>query len=349
MKIDKEKVKKILCIKPRGIGDVILSTVVFDNLLKDFPSAKIDYLTEAPSKPLLEPLKVINEVLLFENEKKLNIISLVNKIKTRKYDLVLDFYSNPRTALVTFLSRAKYRAGFPYRGRKYAYNLWGPSERNKFHTAQLHLELLKNIGLSCNPGEMYFGLTGGDKEFADKFFNEKFSENDFVVGISPSGGWASKRCDPVKFAEIGDTIVKKYFAKILILWGPGDEDDALQIKNLMKEKIIFAPTTDIRKMGALISKCQMLIANDSGPMHIGTALKTPVLSLHGPTKPNLQGPFGEMHEWVRLDELDCIGCDLLECPRNHECFLNLPIERIMEKIDSLIKKNNLILSVDEKN
>jgi lipopolysaccharide heptosyltransferase II len=349
MIIDKENVNKILCIKPRGIGDVILSTVVFDNLLKDFPSAKIDYLTEIPSKPLLEPLKVINEVLVFENEKKLNVISLVNKIRNRKYDLILDFYSNPRTALITFLSRAKYRAGFPYHGRKYAYNLFGPHERNKFHAAQLHLELMKNIGLSYNTGKMYFGLTDNDKLFADEFFNERFSENDFVVGISPSGGWASKRCDPVKFAEISDSLVKKYSAKILILWGPGDEDDALQIKNQMKEKIVFAPITDIRKMGALISRCRILIANDSGPMHIGTALETPVLSLHGPTNPSLQGPFGKMHEWIRLDELDCIGCDLLECPRNHECFLTLPIARIMEKIDFLIKKNNLILSVNEKN
>jgi ADP-heptose:LPS heptosyltransferase len=349
MKIDKEKVKKILCIKPRGIGDVILSTIVFDNLLNDFPSVKIDYLTEAPSKPLLEPLKIINEILLFENEKKLNVISLVNKIRIKKYDLILDFYSNPRTALLTFLSRAKYRAGFPYRGRKYAYNLFGPLERNKFHSAELHLQLLKKIGISCNTGKMYFGLTEDEIEFANEFFREKFLENDFVVGISPSGGWASKRCDPIKFAEIGDTLVKKYSAKILILWGPGDEDDALQIKNHMKENIVFAPTTDIRKMGALISKCKLLIANDSGPMHMGTALKTPVLSLHGPTNPDLQGPFGDIHEWVRLDELDCIGCDLLECPRNHECFLNLPIERIENKIDLLIKKNNLIHSVNEKN
>ena len=349
MIIDKEKVKKILCIKPRGIGDVLLSTVVFDNLKKDFPSAKIDYLTEISSKPLLEPLKVINEVLLFENEKKLNVISLVNKIRIKKYDLILDFYSNPRTALITFLSRAKYRAGFPYRGRKYAYNLFGPPERNKFHTAQLHLELLKNTGISYDSSKMYFGLTENDIEFADEFFSEKFSDKDFVAGISPSGGWASKRCDPVKFAEIGDALVRRYSAKILILWGPGDEEDALQIKNQMKENIVFAPTTDIRKMGALISKCKLLIANDSGPMHIGTALGTPVLSLHGPTNPNLQGPFGNMHEWVRLNELDCIGCNLLICPRNHECFLNLPIERIEKKIDLLIKKNNLILSVNEKN
>jgi ADP-heptose:LPS heptosyltransferase len=243
--------------------------------------------------------------------------------------------------LITFFSRAKYRAGFPYRGRKYAYNLFGPLERNKFHSAQLNLELLKNIGIYHNSKEMHFGLTNNDIEFALDFFAEKFSKNDFVVGISPSGGWNSKKCDPIKFAEIGNTLIDKYGAKILLLWGPGDKDDAISIKNLMKHKIIFAPTTDIRKMGALLSQCKILIANDSGPMHIAVALNTPVLSIHGPTNPMLQGPFGEMHEWIRLDELDCIGCDLLECPRHHECFLDLPIERILSKFDFLIKKNNI--------
>lgn len=349
MVIDKDEVKKILCIKPRGIGDVILSSIVFNNLLENFPGSKIDYLTEFPSKPLLEPLPFINEVLLFGNNSVLDSISTIKLVRKRKYDLVFDFYSNPRTALVTFFSGARYRVGFPYRGRAYAYNLFGPSERNKFHSAALHLEMLNKIGLTCNHSEMFFGLTKDDIEFSRNFFEEKFQPNDLVIGISPSGGWQSKKSDPIKFAEIGDALVNKYSAKILLLWGPGDKNEAIEIERLMTNEIIVAPLTDIRKMGALISNCKILIANDSGPMHIGVALKTPVLSVHGPTNPKLQGPYGEMHEWVRLDELDCIGCDLRVCPRKHECFLELPIERIMIKIDSLIKKNEIKLVINEKN
>jgi heptosyltransferase III len=345
MIIDKSLVKKILLIKPRGIGDVVLSTIVFDNLVKSFPDSKIDYLTESPSKPFLEPLNMINEVLIFENEKKFNIISVINKVKSRKYDLVIDFFSNPRTALVTFFSRVKYRVGFPYRGRKYAYNLYGPVIRNKYHAAELHLALLKELGIESSSKEMHFGLLQSDKDFVNKFFSENFSKDDFVIGISPSGGWQSKKCDPVKFAEIGKALIQKYSSKILIVWGPKDKDDALQIEKLINYKVTLAPATDIRKMGALISKCNILIANDSGPMHISVALKTPTLSLHGPTLPQFQGPFGEMHEWIRLEELDCIGCNLLTCPRKHECFLNLPVEKILLKVESLIKKNSIPVKV----
>ncbi|HEX2962381.1 MAG TPA: glycosyltransferase family 9 protein [Ignavibacteriales bacterium] len=344
MKIDKSKVKKILCIKLRGIGDVILSTVVLDNLKKEFPEAQIDYLTEAPSKAALEGLPFLNEVLILDRKKGL---SAILDVRRKKYDLVLDFYTNPRTALITFLSGSRYRAGFPYKGRSYAYNLLGPAERDKFHAADLHLQFLKDLDLSSELRDLHFSLGNGDLEFADNFFKTNFKSNDFVVGLSPSGGWPSKKCDPVKFAEIGDEIARRLSAKILIIWGPGDKIEAFRTKELMKTEVVMAPPTDIRQMGSLMKKCRMLIANDSGPMHMATALKVPVLSLHGPTNPRLQGPYGERHEWIRLESLSCIGCNLLECPRHHECFLELPVENVMKKVMSIVEKNKLKLPLNE--
>lgn len=347
MQINKSQIKKILCIKLKGIGDVILSTIVLDNLHRDFPDAKIDFLTEAPSKAALEYLPQLNELILFSKDA--GPINLIRYIRRKKYDLVLDFYSNPRTALLTFLSGSKYRAGFPYRGRKYAYNLFGPPERDKFHAAQLHLEFLNSTGISNNLEQLHFGLNKEDIDFAEKFINDKFPADGLLVGLSPSGGWPSKKCDPDKFAEIGDAVKDIYGAKILLLWGPGDHNEAMEIIKLMKHKVVLAPITDIRKMGALISKCNVLIANDSGPMHISTAVGTPVLSLHGPTSPALQGPFGNKHEYVRLDELSCIECNLLECPRHHECFRDLPIARILHKFNLLLEKNKIPVRVNERN
>jgi len=341
MIIDKSKIRKILCIKLRGIGDVILSTVVFDNLLKEFPNAKIDYLTEPPSKAALEILPFINEIVLYKKNESFAGIKTIVKVFFNKYDLILDFYSNPRTAMITYLSGAKYRAGFPYRGRMYAYNLFGPAERNKFHAAQLHLEFLKYLGIKTESQNLHFGLDKLDMTFAEMFFKQNFSEKDFVIILSPSGGWESKKCDASKFTEIADAIYKKYNAKFLILWGPDDYNDAIEIKNNMKNDSLLAPKTSIRESAALMQAASLVIANDSGPMHISTAVGTPTLSIHGPTNPYLQGPFGEKHASVRLEELDCIGCNLLKCPRNHECFLNLPVSKILDKVDQLMLKNNM--------
>jgi lipopolysaccharide heptosyltransferase II len=339
--IDKARIKNILIIKLRGIGDVVLSTIVLENLRTDFPNAQIDYLVEKPSEPGLTGLHDVSHVLIFDRKNLLAKVKLILKIRKNKYDLVLDFFTNPSTALVTFFSGAFYRVGFPYRGRRYAYNIFGPKERGKHHAALLHLEMLKKIGLNYSLRNIFYNINSNALDFADKYFKDNFSENDFVVGICPTGGWASKKCDPKKFAEIADAISSKYHAKILILWGKSDVEDAKTISTILGPKAVLAPSTSIQEMTALISKCKMLVANDSGPMHISTAVGTPVLSMHGPTSPYMQGPFGKQHEWIRLDILQCIECNLLDCPRNHECFRDLPIKQVLDKVELLISKNNL--------
>jgi len=339
--LDKSKINKILVIKLRGIGDVVLSTVVIDNLKTDFPNAKIDYLVESPSAPGLTGLKQINRVFIFERNNFSSKVYLIKSIRKNQYDLVLDFFSNPSTAIITFLSGAKYRMGFPYKGRRYAYNMFGPIERTKFHAAQLHLESLKINNLYSNKKELHYSINEDSLVFAKKYFNEQYIDNSFVVGICPTGGWASKKCNPEKFAEIANTVINRFNAKVLILWGKSDETDALKIHSLLDGKSILAPETSIQELAALISKCSILVANDSGPMHMSTAIGTPVLALHGPTNPLLQGPFGDRNEYIQLENLECINCNLLDCPLNHECFKNISTELVIVKIESLIKMNNL--------
>jgi len=329
----------------RGIGDVVLSTVVLDNLHVDFPNAQIDYLVEAPSRPGLEGLANINRILIFERKRFWEKVKLIFTIKKIKYDLIFDFFANSSTALITFFSGAKYRVGFPYRGRAYAYNLFGPKERGKYHAAQLHLETLGILGLTNHSKQLHYYINSTALDFAQMYLNQLFLKKDFVVGLCPGGGWASKKCDPEKLAEIAEAVIKIFNAKILILWGKSDEADAQKIFSLLgDDKSVIAPETSIQELAALISHCSILIANDSGPMHISTAVGTPVLSLHGPTNPRMQGPFGDKHEWIQLSELDCIECNLLECPRNHECFKNLPVEKVVEKVKTLISKNKLTIT-----
>ena len=312
-----------------------------DNLRKDFPDAEIDYLTELPSKPGLTGLKNISNVLILNRKSFWSKIILAYRIRKEHYDLVLDLFANPTTAQLTYFSGAKYRAGFPYRGRKYAYNLLGPEERGKYHAADLHREFLKSIGLSHSSKELHYFIDQVSKTFAEKYLLENFSRKDFIVGICPTGGWASKKCDPDKFAEIADAVRIKFNAKILILWGKSDESDAKLIHSILGSNAVIAPSTSIQEMAALISRCDILIANDSGPMHIATAVGTPVLSMHGPTSPYMQGPYGDKHEWIRNEGLDCIECNLLDCPRNNECFRDLEIDKVLDKIHNLIVKNNL--------
>jgi lipopolysaccharide heptosyltransferase II len=341
-KINFDEIKKILLIKLRGIGDVVLTTIVLDNIKAYLPNVKIDFLTDYPSVPILKPLSQINNVIPFDRKSLINRIKLFFKVRNSNYDLIIDFFSNPVSAQITYFSGAKYRAGFPYKGRAYAYNIYGPFERGKIHSADLHLELIKDVGFPIKSKNLHVGLSENSLLFAQKFFEANFSKSDSIFCIIPGGGWQSKRCDPIKFAEIADELLRIYNnIKILLLWGPGDKEEAELIKKYMKGEAFLAPNTSLEEMAAVISKCSLVIANDSGPMHIAAGLKIPTLSINGPTDPKLQGPYGENHAWVRHEELSCIGCNLLVCPKEHQCFIDLPITKVIKKVEELIFKNNI--------
>jgi lipopolysaccharide heptosyltransferase II len=335
VKIPATEIHKILCIKPRGIGDIVLSTIVLDNLTAYFPSAKIDYLTEHFAKHAVNNNPLVNKIITID--KKEFPLKAAFKIRKEKYDLILDLWSNPRSAQITFLSGVKYRVGFAYRGRKYAYNFLATSSKGTHHAAEHNLELLKAIDVPVISRRIHFYADEKENESAKEFIRNNFSENKKVIGIIPSGGWPSKRCDASKWVEIGQAIKNKYNVDILILWGPGDERDANYIKENLPGAIL-APKTTISEMSGFINNCNVVLANDSGPMHIAAALKIPTLGIFGPTNPKAHGPYSENSTYVYKEDLFCITCNLLECPYHHECMLQLDNDKILEAIETIERK-----------
>ncbi len=338
MNIEKEEIKKILCIKPRGIGDILLSTIVLENLKAAFPHSQIHYLTEEFAKRAVENNSFISKILTFKRDDL--VFKTINKVRKDKYDLVFDLWSNPKTAQITFLSGAKYRVGFEKRGRKYAYNFLGKNGTMGEHAAEDNLVLLKAFDIPIISKNIIYQTTKDEKQFAEKFFSESNISNEgMLVGIIPSGGWESKRCDPVKWLEICEAIQKKYKAQFVILWGPGDENDSKKISEGLSPTTLMAPKSTFGELSALIEKCDLIIANDSGPMHAAAALGKPTLGIFGPTDPEAHRPYSENSSFVIHSELHCIICTKLVCPYQHECMLELPIERVMKEVEKLTKFN----------
>jgi lipopolysaccharide heptosyltransferase II len=334
MKINPLEIKKILCIKPRGIGDIVLSTIILDNLIAHFPNVKIDYLTEHFAKDSVSNNSLVHKVLTMHKTE--FVLKVAWRVRKEKYDMIIDLWSNPRSAQITFLSRVKYRVGFAYRGRKYAFNILGTSEKGEHHSAEHNLELLKAIGVPIISKNIHYTVRDFDKFFADDFFIKNFKENELVFGIIPSGSWDSKRCTKAKWLEICNAAIKSFNCKILVLWGPGDEEDAEFLKQNLGDQCCLAPKSSLLQLGALISKCNLIISNDSGPMHIAAAIGVPTIGLFGPTNPRGHRPYSPNSDYVINDKLDCICCDKLICPLQHECMTELNVSDVILKINSLL-------------
>lgn len=328
-------IKKILCIKPRGIGDIILSTIILENLSTFFSNAQVHYLTEEFAKDAVSSHPLVTKVLTYKKDD--SLISVVKKIRSEKYDIVFDLYSNPRTAQITFLSGAKYRIGYAYRGRKYAYNIKSEVGRGETHSAEHNLELLNVSGIPIISKRVNYQLTNESEEFAKSFLN-KLITKEFLIGIIPSGGWNSKRCPKEKWVEIIKSLSEKVSCNVLILWGPEDFDDANFIRNNVNNSIL-APETDLKQLAGLLSQCNLIIANDSGPMHLSAAVGIPTLGLFGPTDPKKHGPYSVKSDYVIKSDLHCIVCNKLICPYNKECFYQMDIDEITSKAIKLLKSN----------
>lgn len=340
MIVEREEVRRILVIKLRAVGDVLLSTIVTKNLRLAFPSAQIDYLTEPPSVDVLAGNPFLNDILIHDRDR-MTGLRLVRLVRTKRYDLVIDLFGNPRTALITRLSGARYRVGYRFRNRTYAYNILVEPRGDRVHNTRFNLDALDAIGVAIQDSNIYFHVPEEDARFVERFWFLSRAQSKLLVGINAGGGWYTKRWGLDRFAVLADRMIERYGASVVLLWGPGQKSDVEKIQSLMSHEAHIPPATTLKQLGALLQKCTCVISNDSGPMHIAAAVGTPVLGIYGPTNPALQGPYGEKHLTVSHPTLDCLGCNYTSCPIGHPCMLDLSVDTVMEAVDRLFAKNSI--------
>jgi lipopolysaccharide heptosyltransferase II len=335
--------QRILVIKLRAIGDVLLSTPVLENLRTHFPTAAIDVLTEKFAADVVRLNPSVDSVIAFDRKTE-SSIGLIRRVIAGRYTIVLDLFCNPRTALLTFLSRAPVRAGFPFRFRGYAYNVKITPRGGEVHNVDFNLDALRALSIPVVTRQPVFPLDHQAVQFAQEWFASAFGASaDPVIGINAGGGWVTKRWGVRQFAELADRVSDELTAHVAVFWGPGEENDALELQRSMKRASVLLPKTSLQQSAACIGKCAYFISNDSGPMHIAAALGVPTLGIYGPTNPLLQGPFGPRHEWVRNEALSCLCCNLTSCPIGNVCMTELTPGTVHRAFEKLIEKNTTTL------
>jgi lipopolysaccharide heptosyltransferase II len=339
MKINFSTVKKLLVIKLRAIGDVVLSTVVLENLRSAFPSAQIDFLTETSSREVVEGNPNVDNVIVYQ-AKHDNSIGLIKDIRNRRYDIVFDLFGNPRTAIITLLSGARYRVGYRFTWRQYCYNMVVEPRGGEVHNTEFNLDALGATEVQIVKREIQFPVDAGSERFAEEFLARAGSG--LTVALNPGGGWYTKRWRIPQYAEVGDAIVKEFGATVLLVWGPGEEEHVRELQSKMSHPSILLPPTSLKQLGSILKRCHLMVTNDSGPMHIAAALGTPVVAIYGPTNPKLQGPVGEGHVIVRNERLTCLNCNLTDCPIGNPCMLELSVGEVLDGVRRALARNKII-------
>ena len=311
---------------------------MLQNLQSYFSSAEIDYLTDPINHQVLDGLSSLHNVLGF-NIRKEGTFKTVRLIRKQKYDLVIDLYCNPRTALITFLSGAKFRAGFNFKNRMYAYNIIADHHDGKLSSIDYYLEMLKTLQVPVLNSKTDFPKHKANTELLDNFFQP--FEGKLKIGLLMAGGWASKKFPAKRLALLGKMIKSKWNAEIFVGHGPMELNDFDEFKSEADYSFHKLPDKTFTDVGYSASKLDLVIVNDSGPMHVATAAGGLVIGIFGPTNPKQWAPHGENSQWICHENLDCIACDLLDCPKqNHPCMNELDLNNIVTLAETVLKKHN---------
>ena len=268
-----------------------------------WPHAHITWVVEPMPSGMLRPHPSVDDVIVFH--KKMGwrgVRQLHAELRGRHFDLALNFNIYFKSIFPTFFSRAPRRIGFDRaRARDgvwlFANEHLRPGPRK--HTQDLFLDFLEVLGIDAQPLQWLIPITETEKLEQEAFFENLQDRR--IVGVVPASANPKKDWPAHNYPALVDTLVDQFHAHVLLLGGPGEREQ--RIARYIIEQAAHKPTwglgDSIRRLIWLIDGCQLLIAPDTGPVHIARALEVPVVGLYGHTNPWRVGPYRKYEElWI---------------------------------------------------
>jgi lipopolysaccharide heptosyltransferase II len=340
----------ILVILTAGIGDLVLASMSMRALRSGFPGADIHLLTSTEASVIAKNYKFLDHVWTFpirelRHDKRhlIDILKLIKNLRQTEFISIVNLYNVGsvigalKMGLLLLLLKSKNRIGHDNKGFSLFLTKKAPRatfEKRHLADAMMEIAILAG-GVSDNKGIE----VSWDKDCEGKwhnFFHNISSKK--IIGINPGGDRKNRRWDSERYAVVADRLIETFDASVIILGGHGEEDISLSIQNRMKnESINLAGKLSLNDLTYIISRLDLLITNDSGPMHIGSATRTPLVAIFGPGDPVLSHPYTSPDLYRLIcAPVHCRPCDKDECD-NLICLDWITPEIVFEKCAELIK------------
>jgi heptosyltransferase-1 len=346
--IDNLSPQRILIIKPSAIGDVVHALPILNLVRKKWSAAKISWLVTPACAGLLEGHPQLDEVILFDRKRLgsiwrrpwlwMELRRFTRSLRERKFDLVIDLQGLFRSGWLAKKTRAPARVGFA-NSRELAWMFYThrvPVETMEQHAVSRYLKVAKFIGCEDSPVEFPFATTEQDREYAKDLIgadkNVRTTEAGYAV-LLPGTNWLTKRWPIERFAALVNPLRERGLACV-VAGGP----DAAPMAKQIPGTIDVTGKTTLRQLTALLEGAALVVANDSGPMHIAAALGRPLVTPFGPTNPVRTGPYGRMDSVIRLD-ISCSPCYSRSCS-HRSCLQFLDVAPVLELADEQMNRGS---------
>jgi heptosyltransferase-2 len=344
--------KRILVIQTAFLGDVVLATPLLQALRDRFPKAYLAVLVIPGTREILAGYPGLDDVLVYDKkgrDRSLHgIRTVVRLLAEKRFDCCLLPHRSFRSALLAFA------AGIPRRiGYFQSLGCWLYSRRvwrdSSLHEVRRNLQLLgpltseHSLDRYAPTEKLWVSSDPEDSEWANRCLAEHgIRPNDRVIAIAPGSVWATKRWLPDGFAAVIDGLIVRNKRKVVLLGSRDDQPVVDEVLRRCREKPVdLSGRTTLRQLAAVMKRCELLITNDNGAMHVGVAQDIPVVAIFGSTTLSLgYGPFTDRAEVVERS-LDCRPCGrhgYSECPLGHfNCMKQITPEEVMKAAEKMMK------------
>ena len=342
--MDRAAIKRILVRGPNWLGDAVMCEPALRGLQRLFPEAQIALLVKPAVADLFAGHPALTRVVTYDSNGKHAGLPgkwvLAGQLRQQGFDLSVLFQNAFEAAFLTFLAGVPRRYGYATDGRSLllSHPVAPPDRRALVHQVRYYWDLLKPLGLTGDPPAPELVVFPEEEQaMAGRLAQGGLTASDVVIGINPGSTYGeAKRWFPERFAEVTERLCRtiresrEQEVSVVILGAKGEERLGREIAaRLSSRSLVLSGATTIRELMAALKRCAMLLTNDTGPMHIASAFRVPVVAIFGPTDWRTTSPFGDAHAIVR-QPVDCAPCLLRECPIDHRCMTRVSVEQVYE-------------------
>ncbi len=318
---------KFLIIRFSSIGDIVLTSPVIRCLKNQFPEAEVHFLTKKRNFDLIQANPYIDRIHLFED----SLPDVLRKLKEEKFDFIIDLHNNLRSLRIKIGLKTRCHTFNKLNIRKWLYTRFKLNYMPEGHIVDRNLETLKSFRIVDDGRGLDYFIPPED-EFPLVDLPETFRNG--YIALVLAGTYATKRMPAEKYQRL----ISETQLPFILLGGKSERALADRILEWKTGNVLdFTGKLSINQSASLVKNAQLVIANDTGLMHIAAAFHKKILSVWGNTSPEL-GMFpylpGEGSQILEVKGLSCRPCSKLgyhECPKKHfRCMNEIPEDRMID-------------------
>lgn len=334
--------ESIIVRMPNWVGDLVMATPILTDLRNAFPKASITAMCRYPICELLRFDDAIDELYCFHNPKNLFLKrderrNVVAKIQAGKFDLGILLTNSFSSAWLFWQGNVKRRVGYSCFPRNLLLTDPVSSPKRKMHQVDLYKEILHPLRIHHSRTKPRLFVT--EKEVAlskELLYKRGYQYGKKLIGINPGATYGSAKCWPVEYFR--DFVLNLLDEDLFIVFF-GDTTQKELVKTIcqdLPEKVInLSGITNIRELACMIRACDVLVTNDSGPMHIAAAFETPLVALFGSTDEKVTGPYGQKGAIIHK-KVACSPCLKRECPIDMRCMKQITVAEVAKRVREII-------------